>query len=97
MEQANLLTTRPRLEQQNAANLRPDEGKLRFTALKEDAGSVLRFATRGHFTLVNHYLRDSGKDTKGLVRTKTPSDTAWETLTVTHRHTHTYTHRNIQH
>lgn len=46
---ANLLTTRPRLEQQNAANLRPDEGKLRFTALKEDAGSVLRFGHQGSF------------------------------------------------
>lgn len=46
---ANLLTTRPLLEQQKAANLRPEGGKLRFMALREDAGSVLRFGHQGSF------------------------------------------------
>lgn len=59
-------------------------------------GHFSGLATRGHFTLVNHYLEDSGKDTKGLVRTKTHSGTAWETLTVTHSHTQTHTHAHTQ-
>ena len=46
---ANLLTTRPLLEQQKAANLRPEGGKLRVTALWEDAGSVLWFGHQGSF------------------------------------------------
>ena len=46
---ANLLTTGPRLEQQKAVNLRPDRGKLHFTALREDAGSVLWFGHQGSF------------------------------------------------
>ena len=45
----NLQTTRPRLQQQKAINLRPDRGKLCFTALREDAGSVLWFGHQGSF------------------------------------------------
>ena len=57
-------------------------------------GQFSGLATRGHFTLVNHYLEDSGKDTKGLVRTKTHSGTAWETDSHTHTHTHAHTHKH---